>query len=108
MWCVLSFGFQGVQVGFDYDGFYFGDCIVLVGKDCMCDNGVVDVQLSDFGNGGDGLDVGVMQFVVGIDFQVEFDVSLYGDVDVFQLFLLFMFVGGIGIMVCMKFDDRGV
>lgn len=62
-------------------------CVLLVGKYCMCNDGVVDVEFVNVSKGCNWLYVCVVEVVVGVYLYVLVDVFFYCcfDVDEFCL-----------------------
>ena len=73
-------------------------------KNGLADYEVADVEFDDFGDGGDGRDVGVGEAVAGVDFEAEGfgEVRTFGEADEFVGVACFRAVGvGAGV----EFDD---
>ena len=72
----------------------------------MGDDGVADVQFVDAVDGGDGLDVVVMQAMAGIDDQPLGAAQAHACADAFQLLGLAGGIGGVGVAAGVQFDRR--
>jgi hypothetical protein len=66
-----------VQACLDHDGLHLETALRQPTK-TACATGMADVEFGDLGNGGNCLDIGVVQAMPGVDLQAELDARQYG------------------------------
>src|SRR5690349_8178961 len=102
---IASFLVQSKTRG-DHDGLHFLDGVLPADEHRLRDDRMTNVQLDDFRNFGDCLDIRVVQTMSGIDLEPKFGAFQHPLAYTVEFARLIRFSERVGIAAGVKFDDR--